>query len=190
MKRLIVFFCMVAFLFCSEAVVNATMLISTLETLTPDFNEYVFDVDQKPFRGSAVGDVTAILDYVPDYGDELDDFSAFTSGCIALIERGGVDPIGTFFSQKILKAQDAGAVGLIIFDDPDQVFEDVTFGGPMASIPSVFVTRTVGEELLGYFNSDETLVHLEVAPIPDPSTILLLGSGLVGLAGFRRKFRK
>jgi hypothetical protein len=31
---------------------------------------------------------------------------------------------------------------------------------------------------------------LSQTPVPEPTTILLLGSGLVGLAGFRRKFKK
>ena len=48
-----------------------------------------------------------------------------------------------------------------------------------------------GESPISGSNNDRfALDNLDVAPIPEPTTMLLLGAGLIGLVGFRRKFKE
>ena len=49
-------------------------------------------------------------------------------------------------------------------------------------------------QIVGWSNTSSEEQHAVLwekasAPIPEPATMFLLGTGLVGLAGFRRKFK-
>jgi hypothetical protein len=49
-----------------------------------------------------------------------------------------------------------------------------------------------GDEFYTHFTigcGNANLMGKGTAPVPEPATLLLLGSGLMGLAGFRKKFK-
>ncbi len=63
----------------------------------------------------------------------------------------------------------------------------IDFGGPLANVSTIYFQSypTVGP---GSVNNEFSVAGVNVAPVPEPATMLLFGTGLVGLVGAR--FRK
>ena len=126
-----------------------------LEQIFPFPTAYQVDTDFATMDYSGSGDVTSELQAVdldlPPTGNstsgcEASDFVGFTPGKIALIQRGEC-----YYSTKAMNAQDAGAVGVIIFNEgntPGRVpLMYGTLGGPGINIPVQSTSHNLGVEL-------------------------------------------
>jgi hypothetical protein len=82
-------------------------------------------------------------------GCDPSDFSDFVAGRVALIQRGTCT-----FSQKIQNAQDAGASGVIIFNEGNTPARTGVFSGSLSSVPPIpvaFTSFDIGNDLYSQY---------------------------------------
>jgi Zn-dependent M28 family amino/carboxypeptidase len=124
-------------------------------------------------------------------GCEMSDFPATVEGNIALIQRGTCP-----FVQKLANAEDAGAAGVILFNegnDPTRVNPQFIEGPFDLGIPAVYVSSTIGTELYAATQAGPVRVTLATdttttprffrnvvaySPTGDPDNTVMLGAHL------------
>lgn len=106
-------------------------------------------------------------------------------------QRAGLDLLGlsTVFDSAFGEAVDDGAGGLM-----GNYFQDL---GSMTDSVHGITTRLSYDQGLDWIRHNDTDTYVygdwtmsSAYPVPEPTTILLFGTGLIGLAGARRKLKK
>ncbi|MGB4937440.1 MAG: PA domain-containing protein, partial [Ferruginibacter sp.] len=102
-----------------------------------------------PLTSTAVtGNVALVNDGVGNPADACEPIIGSLAGKIAVMDRGGCTAPAALFTNKVLKAQTAGAIAVIVVNN-NPGNEIVTMGGsdPSVTIPSVFVSNNYGNAL-------------------------------------------
>jgi Peptidase family M28/PA domain len=128
-------------------------------TPTPRSFTLVSDWNPGPSNGDASGPIQPAGGIVipspggTHSGCDPSDFTSFVAGRIALIQRGTCT-----FSQKIQNAQNAGASGVIIFNEGNTPERSGVFSGSLSSVPPIpvaFTSFAIGKSLYDQYQANQ-----------------------------------
>jgi hypothetical protein len=153
----------------------------TMSEDSPTAHDYGLSTEFNP--GLSIGTTSADLQPVGNTlipptggstsGCDPSDFTGFVAGRIALIQRGTCT-----FSQKAQNAQDAGASGVIIFNEGNTPERTSVFSGSLTGVPTIpvaFTSFAIGNDLYNQYQqavaNSTALPHmsLDFRGIHDPN---------------------
>jgi subtilisin family serine protease len=125
----------------------------TVPSLSKTYSAYGIE-----FAGQTGSEGTTGILYNCGYGESPVDFPPGVSGNVALIRRGSSVGTAITFQEKVINAQDAGAIAAIIYNNQSGLYEG-TLDTPGTWIPAVSVSEQTGLSLINAGTPTVTVVN-------------------------------
>ena len=191
MKKFLVFLCAISVIFGVSAIAKAVPVVDVIDTPQPPFMDYRWYNEDWGWEHNPIIDTITsgatlnISAYDVDWDDpdfpEIDIISVYENVADAYVDIGSLTGVGSTWSYTtfVLDSMfyDDIANGLQVHIDIDSTHTENYW--------AVTIAKSVLEINGGQIPGPEP-----GASVPEPATVLLFGSGLIGLAGFTRRFRK